>query len=72
MTILQSTEKSTGRNQSAERIVEFIASGYAEDDTHSKLIPDLSLEMNTDTLVDIRDSSPIRSWISRLLMAFGF
>ncbi|KAM6080404.1 LOW QUALITY PROTEIN: testicular spindle-associated protein SHCBP1L [Theristicus caerulescens] len=68
VTILQSTEKST----SAERIVEFTASDDAEEDTHSKLIPDLSLEMNTDTRDDIKDSSVIHSWISKLHVAFGF
>lgn len=68
MTILQSAEKSTP----AERVVEFTASDHAEDDTCSKLIPDLSLEMNTDTLDDIKDSSVIHSWIPKLHVAFGF
>ncbi|KAM6128760.1 LOW QUALITY PROTEIN: testicular spindle-associated protein SHCBP1L, partial [Phoenicopterus ruber ruber] len=56
----------------AERIVEFTASDDAGEDTHSKLIPDLSLEMNTDTLDGIKDSSVIHSWISKLHVAFGF
>lgn len=68
MTILQSTEKST----LAERVVEFTAPDDAEEDTNSKLIPDLSLEMNTDALDDIKDSCVIHSWLSKLHVAFGF
>ena len=68
MTILQSTEKPT----SAERIVEFTASDHAKDDTCSNLIPDLNLEMNTNALDDIKDSSVIHRWISKLHVAFGF
>lgn len=68
MTFLPSTGKST----SAERIVEFTASGDADGDTHSRLILGLSLEMNIDIHDDIKDSSVTHSWISKLHVAFCF
>lgn len=67
MTILPSTGTST----SAERIVEFTASGDAEADTHSRLILGLSLEMNIDTLDDIKYSSVTHSCTSKLHVAFS-
>ncbi|NXE49423.1 SHP1L protein, partial [Casuarius casuarius] len=57
VTILQPTETST----SAGGSVESTASGDAEEDALSKLIQDLRLEMNTNTLDDIKDISVIHS-----------
>ncbi|NXG30684.1 SHP1L protein, partial [Dromaius novaehollandiae] len=57
VTILQPTETST----SAGGSVESPASGDAEEDALSKLIQDLRLEMNTNTLDDIKDISVIHS-----------
>ncbi|XP_062437679.1 testicular spindle-associated protein SHCBP1L [Rhea pennata] len=57
VTILQPTDTPT----SAGGIVEFTASGDAEEDALSKLIQDLRLEMNTNTLDDIKDISVIHS-----------
>ncbi|XP_019357297.1 PREDICTED: testicular spindle-associated protein SHCBP1L [Gavialis gangeticus] len=58
VTILQPTDQ---LSTVAEGILEFTASGDAEEDTVSKLIQDLSLEMSNNTLDDINSISVVNS-----------
>lgn len=58
VTILQPTDQ---LSTVAEGILEFTASGDTEEDTVSKLIQDLSLELSNNTLDDIKGISVVNS-----------